>query len=39
MEAFLAGLTWATEDVRKGIKAFLEKRKPILKDRSWRWRL
>ena len=33
LEASLAGLTWSTEDVREGTKAFLEKRKPIFKDR------
>jgi len=33
LEASLAGLTWATEDVKEGTQAFLEKRKPIFKDR------
>ena len=33
LEASLAGLTWATEDSREGRTAFLEKRKPIFKDK------
>jgi enoyl-CoA hydratase/carnithine racemase len=33
LEASLAGLSWATEDAKEGTEAFLEKRKPIFKDR------
>ncbi|KUO75209.1 MAG: hypothetical protein APF81_16300 [Desulfosporosinus sp. BRH_c37] len=33
LEASLAGLTWDTEDSREGATAFMEKRKPIFKDK------
>jgi len=33
LKATLAGLSWATEDAKEGTRPFLEKRKPIFKDR------
>lgn len=33
LEASLAGLSWATEDSKEGTRAFLEKRRPVFKDR------
>jgi enoyl-CoA hydratase len=33
LEASLAGLTWSTEDSREGMRAFIEKRKPVFKDK------
>jgi len=33
LEASLAGLTWATEDTREGMRAFREKRKPVFTDK------
>lgn len=33
LEANFAGLTWATEDSQEGALAFLEKRKPVFKDK------
>lgn len=33
LEFYLAALTWATEDAKEGVRAFLEKHKPIFRDR------